>query len=213
MLLNPYRFQVGSEPVFPAISSYVFSSRSSATSHTLNVVGSAGERVVIVISVSAICAINIPADWNSLVYENSTSHTVRVIWKDLDATTNSVTVTTSVSVASASLAYKVAAGTFASAAPVAAGTVGNTSAPDSPSADYGSTKSLMVLSLCGYDNGPVVTTFPLAGDNASYVRTATPYCGVGGFSTTFSGQVYDPGAFTLSTTTTWVAATVLMAGP
>lgn len=211
MLLNPFRFD--SAPAFPDISTWAFTSPASGTSHTLNALGSAGERVVMIISSSAICSINTPADWNSIVYANSSGNTVRIIWKDLDATTNSIAVTTSISVGLSALAYRLAPGTFATAAPVVTAVAGSSVSPNSPSADYGSTKNLLVLSVCGYDGFTTVTGYPLAGDNAYQTRNTSPYCGVGGCSTTFAGQVFDPGAFTISTSQPWVAATLLIAGP
>lgn len=211
MLLNPFRF--GSAPVFPDISAWAFTSPASGTSHTLNVIGSAGERVVMVISSSAICSINTPADWNSVSYGNSSGNTVRVIWKDLDATTNSIAVTTSISVGLCALAYRITPGTFAAAAPVVTAVAGSSVNPNSPSADYGSIKNLLVLSLCGYDGLTTVTGYPLPGDNAYQTRNTTPYCGVGGCSTTFAGQVFDPGAFTLAASNPWMATTLLIAGP
>lgn len=201
-------------PVFPDISARAFTSPASGTSHTLSVLGSAGERVVMVISSSAICSINTPADWNTAVYLNASgSSTVRVIWKDLDATTNYIAVTTSISVGLCALAYRIAPGTFAAAAPVATAVAGSSVNPNSPSADYGSVKNLLVLSLCGYDGFTTVTGYPLPGDNAYQTRNTSPYCGVGGCSTTFAGQVYDPGEFTLAASNPWLATTLLIAGP
>lgn len=211
MLLNPYRFGQ-SAPAIPDIPITVVETTPAATgtSHTININGLAGERVVLVITTSSITTPSAPAGWSSIAWQNSGNHTARVFWRDLAADTTSITVTTSGSVGVQAMAFRFGVGVFAAAAPVATmASAGTTATPSAPGIDFGSPGGFARIAAVCYTSAAAVNAYPLPDNQINAGRAASPFAKIAACTEETNQQSRLAASFTLSASAVCLGTSIM----
>lgn len=210
MLLNPYRFG-GAGPALPTIPISVVATTPPAagTSHTININGVAGERVVLIVTTSSITTPS-ATGWTSIAWQNSGSHTCRVFWRDLAADTTTITLTTSGSVGVQATAFRFGVASFAGAAPVAVmANAGSTATPSAPGIDYGSAGGFARIAAVAYPAAAAVSAFPLTDNQSEAGRASAPYAKIAACTELTNQQVRSAATFTLAASATCLGVSVM----
>lgn len=152
-----------------------------------------------------------PAGWTS-IYSILTFGATRVLYKIAVSgdSGSAVTVTKAAAIYGAVRVYRIAAGSFfSSQAPAIASATGSSNAPNSPSLtpSWGTAKNLW-LSLCAYADLGVLISYPLSDNQSAVHDNGGQRSNLGACTLNSLAASFDPGAYAMSASASWVAATV-----
>lgn len=219
MLLNPYRF--GAAPTdggYPELGATFGRTTTNLTSHQLLLPAglAVGDRIFALFCLHGSNGGAAPSGWTQLHVQDipTGQSSVGLFYRDRQVgDANVVTWSSSASCNSAQLGFSIKAGTFDPAAPVFASlsSSGATATPPTATDPAGAAKQLAVA-LIAINNGRFISAYPLPDNKISYTTSGSPYEEVAMCTTLFEGASYSPGAFTMVTSQSWIAFTLLVRG-